>query len=55
MDGGSDEVSIFYDGRGHGSKKSLLLTVVCGVGFLVVLIFFGLSSEVQITKSTLIG
>jgi hypothetical protein len=55
LDSGSDEISIFYDGKGHGSKQSLVLTALCGVGFLVVLLFFGLSSEVQITKSTLIG
>ena len=48
-------MSISYEGKGHGSKKSLLLTALCGVGFLVVLVFFGLSTEVQTTKLTLIG
>jgi hypothetical protein len=42
LDIGSDSPTIFYGGKGYGSKASVILSVIFGVGFLVFLQMFGI-------------
>lgn len=49
FDQGSDGISLYFERNGHGSKVSLCLTVIFGVGFLVFLSFFGVFKYNTIT------
>jgi hypothetical protein len=51
FDTGSDSISIFYKGSGHGSKASVCLTLIFMAGFIAFLILFGM---LQLTTSTTI-
>lgn len=41
LDIGSEDISLLYAGSGHGSKTSVCLSVLFGVGFVAFLIIFG--------------
>ena len=51
LDAGSDSISIAYNKRGIGSKRSLCITITFAIGLLVFLVIFGiLQSETTVKR-----
>lgn len=50
LDAGSDEISVLYQGNGHGSRLSVALTFTFAVGFLSFLLIFGVMQQITSTN-----